>query len=126
MQKNIADKDTRIKELEGKIEELKSRSKNQIEELEENYRNILDLKDEEISELKIEKYKLDLNNKSLKAQKKKLEKKLKNKDFLELQSKYNSLKGELEESKKSDGLLTEAKAEIQELNSRIENKDKTI
>ena len=126
MQKNIADKDTRIKELEGKIEELKSRSKNQIEELEENYRNILDLKDEEISELKIEKYKLDLNNKSLKAQKKKLEKKLKNKDFLEIQSKYNSLKGELEESKKSNKLLTEAKAEIQELNSRIENKDKTI
>ena len=60
MQKNIADKDTRIKELEGKIEELKSRSENQIEELEENYRNILDSKDEEISELKREKTSLIL------------------------------------------------------------------
>ena len=55
-----------------------------------------------------------------------LEEKLKNKDFSELQLKYDSLKGELEESKKSNELLTEAKAEIQELNSRIENKDKTI
>ena len=60
LQKNIADKDMQIKELEGKIEELKSRSKNQIEELEENYRNILDSKDEEISELKIEKTSLTL------------------------------------------------------------------
>ena len=126
LQKNIADKDMQIKELGSKIEELKLGFENQIEELEENYRNILDSKDEEISELKREKNKLNLNNKSLKARKKKLEKKLKNKDFSELQSKYNSLKGELEESKKSDGLLTEAKAEIQELNSRIENKDKTI
>lgn len=70
LQKNIADKDTRIKELKGKIEELKSRSENQIEELKENYRNILDSKDEEISELKREKNKLDLNNKSLKTRKK--------------------------------------------------------
>ena len=121
MQKNIADKDTQIKELESEIEELKSRFKNQIEELEKNYHNTLDSKDEEISELKREKTSLILIiNPS------KLEKKLKNKDFSELQSKYNSLKGELEESKKSDRLLTEAKAEIQELNSRIENKDKTI
>ena len=126
LQKNIVDKDTQIKELKSKIEELKSRFENQIEELEKNYHNTLDSKDEEISELKIEKNKLDLNNKSLKARKKELEKKLKNKDFSELQSKYNSLKEELEESKKSDKLLTEAKAEIQELNSRIENKDKTI
>lgn len=126
LQKNIVDKDTQIKELEGKIEELKSRFENQIEELEKNYHNTLDSKDEEISELKREKNKLDLNNKSLKAQKKELEEKLKNKDFSELQSKYDSLKEELEESKKSDKLLTEAKAEIQELNSRIENKDKTI
>ena len=126
LQKNIADKDMQIKELGSKIKELKLGFENQIEELEENYRNILDSKDEEISELKIEKNKLDLNNKSLKARKKELEEKLKNKDFSELQSKYDSLKGELEESKKSDGLLTEAKAEIQELNSRIENKDKTI
>ena len=126
LQKNIVDKDTQIKELESKIEELKSRFENQIKELEKNYHNTLDSKDEEISELKIEKYKLDLNNKSLKARKKKLEKKLKNKDFSELQSKYNSLKGELEESKKSNELLAGAKAEIQELNSRIENKDKTI
>lgn len=126
MQKNNADKDTQIKELESKIEELKSRFENQIEELEKNYHNTLDSKDEEISELKREKNKLDLNNKSLKAQKNELEEKLKNKDFSELQLKYDSLKGELEESKKSDELLTESKAEIQELNSRIENKDKTI
>lgn len=70
MQKNIVDKDTQIKELEGKIEELKSSFENQIEELEKNYHNTLDSKDEEISELKREKNKLDLNNKSLKAQKK--------------------------------------------------------
>ena len=126
MQKNNADKDTQIKELESKIEELKSRFENQIEELEKNYHNTLDSKDEEISELKREKNKLDLNNKSLKAQKNELEEKLNNKDFSELQLKYDSLKGELEESKKSDELLTESKAEIQELNSRIENKDKTI
>ena len=126
LQKNIVDKDTQIKELEGKIEELKSRFENQIEELEKNYHNTLDSKDEEISELKREKTSLILIINPSKLKKKELEEKLKNKDFSELQSKYDSLKGELEESKKSNELLTEAKAEIQELNSRIENKDKTI
>ena len=56
--------------------------------------------------------KLDLDNKSLKARKKELERKLNNKGFSEPQSKYNSLKADYEESKKSDKLLTEAKTEI--------------
>lgn len=56
--------------------------------------------------------KLGLDNKSLKARKKELERKLNNKGFSEPQSKYNSLKADYEESKKSDKLLTEAKTEI--------------
>ena len=60
LQKNIADKDMQIKELGSKIEELKLGFENQIEELEENYHNTLDSKDEEISELKREKISLIL------------------------------------------------------------------
>ena len=60
LQKNITDKDRQIEKLEDHIKESKSRFESQVKELEENYRNTLDSKDEEISELKRKKTSLIL------------------------------------------------------------------
>ncbi len=130
LKKSVTNKDRRIKKLESKNEELESRLKKEIQELKENHSDILDSKDKEISELKGEKDKLNLDNKNLKARNNKLKRKLEDKDFSELQSEYDSLKTDFEESEKSNKLLAKnynkGQEEIQRLNSEIEEKDKTI
>ena len=130
LQKNIADKNRRIEELKDRIKELGSESEGQFKELEEEYHIILSSKDEEIADLKREKDKLILNNRSLKTQNNKLKRRLKNKGSSELKSEYNSLRAESKEIKNENKRLTEdnnkAQEKIQELNSKIEEKDKAI